>query len=153
MCMASVCAEASMAFYCTPSDSHCADESLRRKSFYLAILYQFFRETSCDVRDIAEDAKEGLETLPVRLGKRNTMLLMTLGGILIDSILTASMVFSDGLVVIDQMRFAYSVLRVTMTMTAYWQVLRYPRNNYLAWGSMSLLGLTPVLFAQASLRS
>ncbi|KAE9378694.1 hypothetical protein N431DRAFT_553103 [Stipitochalara longipes BDJ] len=153
LCMASVCAEASMAYYCRQAESQCSDKNLRRRSFYLAVLYEFFRETACDMRDIAEDAKEGLQTLPVKLGKQNTMLLMTVVGLLLDSILTQSVVFTASGIILRSPQLAHAVLRVGLTMAAYWQILKYPRDNYWAWGSMSLFGLIPVLFAQAALHS
>jgi 4-hydroxybenzoate polyprenyltransferase len=153
LCMASVCADASMAYFCRQAESQCSDRNLRRRSFSLAVLYEFFRETSCDVRDIAEDAKEGLHTLPVRLGKRKTMLLMTVVGLLLDSILTQSVTFTASGVVVRSPQLAYAILRVGLTMAAYRQILKYPRDNYWAWGSMSLFGLVPVLFAQAALHS
>jgi hypothetical protein len=153
LCMASVCAEASMAYYCRQAESQCSDRNLRRRSFYLAVLYEFFRETSCDVRDIVEDAKEGLKTLPVKLGKQNTMLLMTVVGLLLDSILTQSVAFTASGIIVRSPQLAHAILRIGLTMIAYWQILKYPRDNYWAWGCMSLFGLVPVLFAQAALHS
>lgn len=141
-----------MAYYCEQG-YQCSDASLRRRSFYLAILYQYFRETSCDVRDIAEDTKEGLATLPVKLGKRNTLLFMGLGGVLLDSILTQSLIITTSGIMVTFPEFAYSCLRVGSTMAAYSVILQYPRDHYWAWGTMSFLGLVPVLFAQAALRS
>ncbi|KAI5461933.1 hypothetical protein BGZ63DRAFT_382626 [Mariannaea sp. PMI_226] len=153
VCMASVCASASMAYCCRQDESQCSDANLRTRSFHLAVLYQFFRETSCDVRDIAEDAKEGLQTLPVKLGKENTMLLMTAVGFLLDSFLTQSVAVTASGIVVRSPQLVYSFLRVGFTMAAHWQILKYPRDNNWAWGSMSLFGLVPVLFAQAALRS
>ena len=153
LCMASVCADASMAYICRSDESRCSDASLRRRSFYLAVLYQFFRETSCDIRDIAEDAKEGLQTLPVKLGKHKTMLVMTVAGLILDSVLTHSAYITTSGVVIRPGQLAYAFLRVGLTMAAYWQILKYPRDSCWAWGAMSLFGLVPVLFAQAALRS
>ncbi len=151
--MALVCADASMGYYCREAEFQCSDRNLRRRSFFLAILYEFFRETSCDVRDIAEDAEEGLQTLPVRLGKQNTMLLMTAVGLLLDSVLTQSVVFTASGIIVRSPQLAHAILRVGLTMAAYWQILKYPKDNYWAWGSMSLFGLVPVLFAQAAVSS
>lgn len=151
--MALVCADASMGYYCREAEFQCSDRNLRRRSFFLAILYEFFRETSCDVRDIAEDAEEGLQTLPVRLGKQNTMLLMTVVGLLLDSVLTQSVVFTASGIIVRSPQLAHAILRVGLTMAAYWQILKYPKDNYWAWGSMSLFGLVPVLFAQAAVSS
>lgn len=142
-----------MAYYCRQAESQCSDRNLLRRSFYLAVLYEFFRETSCDVRDIAEDTKEGLKTLPVRLGKQNTMLLMTVVGLLLDSILTQSVAFTASGIIVRSPQLAHAILRIGLTMVAYWQILKYPRDNNWAWGCMSLLGVAPVLFAQAALHS
>jgi 4-hydroxybenzoate polyprenyltransferase len=150
--MASVCAEASMAYYDHQTGAQSHDETLRRRSFYLATLYQFFRETSCDIRDIAEDTKEGVDTLPVKLGKKNTILLMALVGLLLDSVLTRSIIITAEGIILRNPHFIYSFLRVGVTMAAYSQILKYPRENYWAWGAMSLFGLLPVILAQAALR-
>jgi 4-hydroxybenzoate polyprenyltransferase len=150
--MATVCAEASMAYCCRQDEFQCADRDLRARSFYLAVLYQFFRETSCDIRDIPEDTKEGLRTLPVKLGKQNTILLLATVGVLAESILTHGIDITTTGIIVKAPLISRAFLRVGLTMAAYWQVLRFPRQNSWAWGSMSLLGLTPVLFAQAALR-
>ncbi|KAI3576199.1 hypothetical protein IWW34DRAFT_808112 [Fusarium oxysporum f. sp. albedinis] len=151
-CMASVCAEASMAYCCRQKEYQCASRDLRARSFYLAVLYQFFRETSCDIRDIPEDTKEGLKTLPVKLGKQNTVLLLATVGVLAESLLTHGIDITTSGINVKAPLIARAFLRVGLTMTSYWQVLRFPRQNSWAWGSMSLLGLAPVLFAQAALR-
>ena len=153
LCVASVCAGASMAYYCRQAESQCSDKNLRRRIFCLAVFYQFFRETSCDVREIAEDAKEGLQTLPMRLGKQNTMLFMTVVGLLLDFVLTRDFSFTASGITVQTLQLAHSILRVGLTMAAYWQILKYPRENHWAWGSMSLFGLVLVLFAQAALRA
>ncbi|KAF4958034.1 hypothetical protein FSARC_11131 [Fusarium sarcochroum] len=152
-CMATVTANASMAYYCRQDGIQCNDPNLRTRGFYLAVLYQFFRETSCDARDITEDTKEGLHTLPVKLGKHNTMLLLTVVGMLVDSILTHGIDITMSGIIVRPPLLTRAFLRVGLTMAAYWQVLRHPRENSWAWGTVSLLGLTPVLFAQATLRS
>jgi hypothetical protein len=149
--MATVCAEASMNYYCRKTEFYCGDRALQRRCFLLAVLYNFIRETSCDLRDMAEDAKEGLQTLPVRLGKQNTMLLMTITGLVLDVGLTQSVAFTSTGITVRSLQLAYSILRVGLTMAAYWQILKYPRNNEWAWGSVCLLGLVPVLFAHAAL--
>lgn len=149
--MASVTAEASMAYSCRQG-YQCVERDVRTRSFYLAVLYQFFRETSCDVRDIPEDTKEGIDTLPVKLGKLNTMLLLATIGVLIDGLLTHGIDITPGGVLVNSQLLTHAFLRVGLTMLAYWQVLRFPRQNAWAWGSMSLLGLSPVLFAQGALR-
>ncbi|KLJ10738.1 hypothetical protein EMPG_13881 [Blastomyces silverae] len=122
--------------------------SLQTRSLCLAILYQFFRETACDIRDIAEDTEDGMKTLPVRLGKGNTMLLMSVVGMFSDVFLTGRV--GPSLQVVPSLALQ-SVVRVGFTMCVYSQILRYPRENYWAWGLMSLLGLVPVLPAQLSL--
>lgn len=153
ICMASVTAGSSGAYYCNSDDSPCSHETLRARSFQLACLYQFFRETTCDVRDIKEDAVEGLATLPVMLGKKNTLLFMTLLGLVLDALLTRSVaITSNNAIIIRHTQLAYSSLRIGSTMAAYYMILRYPRDSHRAWGIMSLFGLVPVMFAQAALR-
>ncbi|KIL93917.1 hypothetical protein FAVG1_02479 [Fusarium avenaceum] len=152
-CMATVTAESSISYYCRQDNVQCHDKDLRMRTFYLVVLYQFFRETSCDVRDIPEDKKEGLKTLPVKLGKHNTMLLLTSVGFLVEAILTHGIDIEMSGITVRSLQLTYSLLRVGLTMAAYWQILRFPRQNSWAWGSMSLFGLAPVLLAQAALRS
>ncbi|EGE81028.2 hypothetical protein BDDG_03969 [Blastomyces dermatitidis ATCC 18188] len=113
-----------------------------------SVLYQFFRETTCDIRDIAEDTEDGMKTLPVRLGEGNTMLLMSVVGMFFDVLLTGGV--GPSLQVAPSLAFQ-SVVRVGCTMCVYSQILRYPRENYWAWGLMSMLGLVPVLPAQLCL--
>lgn len=142
-----------MAYYCQSEGFQCSDKALQIRSFLLACLYQFLRETACDVRDIDEDTKEGLITLPVKLGKQNTMLLMSLGGLLLDLVLTKSVVVATYGIVVRYPQLIYSFLRMGSTIAAYSLILQYPRENVWAWGTMSLFGLSPVLLAQAALRS
>ncbi|KAH7395905.1 hypothetical protein BKA64DRAFT_674923 [Cadophora sp. MPI-SDFR-AT-0126] len=153
LCMASVSAQASVAYYCPREGFQCSDESIRWKSVQLACLYQFLRETACDVRDIDEDTREGLHTLPVKLGKVKTILLMGLVGLSLDLVITQSLVVTAARGVIVRFPHAlYSASRIGSTILAYSLILQFPRANVWAWGIMSLLGLTPVLFAQAALR-
>jgi len=140
-----------MNYYCRQPEITCSNRALRMRCFLLAVVYNFIRETSCDLRDVAEDAKEGLQTLPVRLGKQNTMLLMTIVGLLLDISLTESIAFTMSGIVVQPRQLAYALLRVGLTMTAYWQILKYPRDNQWAWGAVCLFGLVPVLFAHAAL--
>lgn len=142
-----------MVYYCQPESNQCSDKALQLRSFQLACLYQFLRETACDVRDIGEDTAEGLNTLPVKLGKQNTMLLISLVGILLDLALTQSIIITADGIIVRYPQLIYSFLRIGSTIAAYSLILRYPRENVWAWGTMSLFGLTPVLFAQAALRS
>ncbi|RYP26643.1 hypothetical protein DL768_011613 [Monosporascus sp. mg162] len=80
--------DTSMFYFCHGKDTLCNGQSLRTRSLCLAVLYQFFRETACDTRDIAEDTKDGMKTLPVRLGKRSMLLVMAGVGTLLDSLIT-----------------------------------------------------------------
>jgi 4-hydroxybenzoate polyprenyltransferase len=142
-----------MNYCCRQEQLYCGDRNLRRRCFLLAVLYNFIRETSCDLRDMEEDAKEGLQTLPVRLGKQNTLLLMTIAGLVLDAGLTQSIAFTLSGISVRPLQLAYSILRVGLTMAAYWHILKFPRDNHWAWGSVCLLGLVPVLFAQPALIS
>lgn len=95
--------------------------------------------------------EEGLKTLPVRLGREKTLLFMTVFGILLDAFLTRAIDLVRCSGVVDFSYIFNSVGRVTLTMEMYSQILFYPRSNYWAWGTMSLLGLVPVLYTQAAL--
>lgn len=149
--MAYVTADTTMFYLCHDKDSHCTEQSLRTRSLCLAVLYQFFRETACDARDIADDTRDGMRTLPVRLGKTNTLLLMAGLGSLADTLLTKGILMTSSGLHMNPELVAESALRVGAMIGAYSVILQFPRENYYAWGTMSLLGLTPVLWAQATL--
>jgi hypothetical protein len=93
-----------------------------------------------------------MKTLPVRMGKWNTMLMMGVLGILIDVLVTGGIsLTSYGKVELDLICLGGTILRVGGVLVAYERILRYPKENYWVWGAMSLLGLTPVLWAQRCL--
>lgn len=152
VCMGYVTADTSMFYFCHARDSPppCSEHTLRTRSLCLAILYQFFRETACDTRDISEDAKDGMKTLPVRLGKTNTLLLMASLGTLLESLITNGISMTWAGIHVSTPLLGGSVFRVTMLLIFYAMILQYPKGS-LAWGWMSLLGLIPVLWAQAAL--
>lgn len=150
--MSYVTADTSIFYTCHKGVTmQCWKQSLRTRSLYLAILYQFLRETAGDTKDIAEDDREGMKTFPVRLGKKNTLLLMASLGFLVDALATKG-VFVDLLGVhVDLVLLCWALLRMSATMGFYANILQYPKGDYWAWGSVSLLGLVPVLWAQSSL--
>jgi 4-hydroxybenzoate polyprenyltransferase len=151
VCMGYIAAEISMYHFCHKKDVYCNERSIRTRSLCLVVLYQYFREISCDVRDIEEDTRDGLKTLPIRLGKINTLLLMATIGALLDTLLTKSLLITQSGIQINLSLLASSVLRVGTLIEFYAKILQYPRENHFGWGAMSLLGLVPVLWAQASL--
>ena len=136
----------------------CNDSSIQLRSLGIAILYQFFRETACDVRDVQEDTRDKISTLPVRLGRERTVLAMGVIGTLLDALMTGAVRIHWstsatllGGTKLDTWLCMQSIIRVCLTMAAYWQILKYPRKNCVAWGVVSLLGLLPVLSAQGAL--
>lgn len=149
--MGYITAETSIFYYCHGNNAHCNDQATLTRSLYLAILYQFFRETSCDIRDIDEDIRDGMKTLPIRLGKTNTLLLMAIMGTLLDTLITKGIRLNWSGIQMNSSLFLGSILRVGTLIGVYTRILQYPRENYLAWGMISLLGLAPVLWAQACL--
>jgi 1,4-dihydroxy-2-naphthoate octaprenyltransferase len=151
VCMGYVTADTSMVYFCHHKDAQCNEQSLRTRSLCLAVLYQFLRETACDTRDIAEDARDGMKTLPVRLGKNNTLLLIASFGMLLEALITKAVLMTWSGIQVNPSLLIRVILRVGMMMGMYFKILQYPRGNYLAWGVMSLLGLVPVLWAQSTL--
>ena len=149
--MGYVTAGTSMFYFCHRKNAQCSDACLCTRALGLAVLYQFLRETTCDARDIEEDTKDGMKTLPVRLGKNNTMLLMTTTGILLDGLITGGMLLSRSGFQLDGALLIGSIFRVGTMMGIYSWVLQYPRANRLAWAAMSLLGLIPVIWAQSTI--
>ncbi|KAE9373807.1 hypothetical protein N431DRAFT_337271 [Stipitochalara longipes BDJ] len=152
ICMGYVTAETCSFYFCHSKNSSCDASSLRARSLYLSILYQFFRETTCDIRDIAEDMRDGMKTLPVRLGKKNTLLLMAGFGALLDILIIQGGIMTQSCIRINASLVVEGILRVGMTIGLYAKIIQYPKENRLAWGFLSLFGLTPVLWAQRSLR-
>ncbi|EED13312.1 hypothetical protein TSTA_058010 [Talaromyces stipitatus ATCC 10500] len=157
ICMAYVTAETSMVYFSTGGKGTTAptqfpDQSLHNRSLGLAILYQFFRETVCDTRDIADDTQAEMRTLPIRIGKKKTLWLMGVLGCLLDAAITGGIsinsVWDLG---VNYFLLFGAVLRVGATLLFYSIVLGQPRENAMAWGTVSLLGLTPVIWAQKSL--
>jgi len=150
VCMGYVTADTSMFYFCY-RDGKCNEPSLRTRSLCLAVLYQFFRETACDIRDIEEDTKHDMKTLPVRLGKDNTLFLMAVLGMLLDTLITGGVLVTWTGIHVDLSLLVGSIARVGVLIGVYSKILKYPKGNNLAWGVMSLLGLVPVLWAQATL--
>ena len=160
VCMGIITSDTPMFFYCHDKNSVCSDSSIRTKAQLLAILYQFFRETVCDVRDMEEDIRDGMDTLPIRLGRFNTLLSLFVLGTFADTLLTGGIWIDlelSGTGVLDMMvrmqmdLVIQSLARVGLTVGFFIEILRYPRSNSLAWGLSSLFGLVPVISAQASL--
>lgn len=155
VCMAYVTVDTSMVYFCGGSTTaHCSERSFRGECLALAILYQFFRETACDARDIAEDTEDGMKTLPIRLGRKKTLYLMGIMGTLVDASLTRGISF-DGAwgIYIDKSLLTEAILRVGLTTLFYSEVLEHDHGNVVAWGTSSLFGLTPVIWAHRSLGS
>jgi 4-hydroxybenzoate polyprenyltransferase len=150
VCMGYVTADTSMFYFCY-KDAHCNEYSLRTRSLCLAVLYQFFRETACDIRDIEEDSKHDMKTLPVRLGKNNTLFIMAILGMLLDTLVTKGVLMTWTGLHVNFSLLIGSISRVGVLIGIYSKILQYPKGNNLAWSVMSLLGLMPVLWAQASL--
>ncbi|RYP68188.1 hypothetical protein DL769_005582 [Monosporascus sp. CRB-8-3] len=148
--MAYVTADTSMFYFCHDKDTVCNEQSLRTRSLCLTVLYQFLRETACDTRDIAEDTKDGMKTLPVRLGKRSMLLVMAGVGALLDSLITDAILVTWLGIQVSAPLVLWSTVRAVGLIAFYTIVLRYPKGS-MAWGWMSLLGLMPVLWAQAAL--
>ena len=155
ICTAYVTVDTSLVYCCGGggTTTHCSEPSLREGSLGLAMLYQFFRETVCDTRDIAEDKEEGMHTLPIRLGRQNTLCLMAVVGPFVDAALTRG-ILVDSLwnFHIEVFLLAESILRVGMTMLFYSKVLEHNHESICAWGTASLIGLMPVIWAQRSLQ-
>lgn len=125
MCMAYVTVDTSIAYSCNGgTTTQHSESSVHSKSLGLAILYQFFRETACDVRDVAEDARDRMKTLPIRLGRKKTFCLMGIVGTFVDGAITRG-ISIDGLwgFHVDKILLAETILRVGMTMLFYLKVL------------------------------
>jgi 4-hydroxybenzoate polyprenyltransferase len=151
--MAYVTVDTSMVYFCSGGTTpQCSELSLRGECLGLAILYQFFRETVCDTRDIYDDLQDGMKTLPISLGRDKTLWLMGIVGSLVDAIITRG-ISIDGVwsVHVNTSLLMESLLRVSMTMLFYYKVLEHHHGDVMAWGTSSLIGLTPVIWAQRSL--
>lgn len=99
------------------------------------MLYNFIRETICDARDVAEDKREGMRTLPIALGSTGTMVFLFLTATLGDVIITGGFGMEP-------------LLRSVITMVMCAVVVRQPRENGKYWGFLTLFGLLPAWWAQ-----
>ncbi|KND93730.1 hypothetical protein TOPH_01647 [Tolypocladium ophioglossoides CBS 100239] len=151
VCMGYITADTGMFYFCHGKDAQCTEQSLRTRSLCLAVLYQFFRETACDIRDVDEDRRDGMKTLPVRMGRRGTLLLLTGLGLVLDALLTGGVSVASRGVQISNRLLVASVERVLICMGLYGQILEHPRDDYLVWGIMALGGLVFGGWAQMSL--
>lgn len=118
--------------------SLCSSGDVRLRSLAYSVLYNFLRETVCDARDVVEDEEEGVMTLPIALGRRGTMLLLTVVVILGDIVITGDLSVE-------------SLLRATFALAMSHVVRKQPRENGLAWACLALFLLLPVLWGQVRL--
>lgn len=117
------------------------------RSFALAFLYNWVRETMCDVRDMTEDAAEAVPTLPVTIGRRATLVLVALA-----VPATEQFIFS-WLMQGDALAFAgwEAVARQVVTSTGCLLVMNQPREDKWTWSLVASFGLLPATWAQARL--
>lgn len=117
------------------------------RSFALAFLYNWVRETMCDVRDMAEDSAEGVPTLPVTVGRK-----VALGMLVVGTFLTEQVIFS-GMMQDDFFAFVGwdSVARQVVTLLGCWAIFDSPREDKWTWSFIAFLGLLPATWAQARL--
>lgn len=113
------------------------------RSFAVAFLYNWVRETMCDVRDLDEDTEEGVPTLPVAFGKSGTLAL-----ILFVAVAAEQVFMGSGL--LRPLPFD-SVLRVAVTFVGCVLIKDRPREDTFTWGLIALIGLCPATWAQARL--
>ena len=132
---------------CAAHPSSCGSEvsSMRQaRALAYTILYDFLLETIFDLRDIDEDVRNGVKTLPVALGRERTLLLLAAVVNLGDLIITG--------VRLDLWTAAECVFRSTLS----WALFAYtasnrPRSDTAAWGLVTLIGLVPAWWAQVRL--
>jgi hypothetical protein len=72
-------------------------------------------------------------------------------GTFVDAAMTRGISIDCAGVYVYRLLLAEAILRVGMTMLFYSKVLEYHHGNVIAWGTASLLGLLPVIWAQRSL--
>ena len=123
---------------CSVTLAACSAPGVRATSLAYSMLYNFVRETICDVRDIEEDTHEGLITLPVVLGHQKTLVLLAVTTFVGEYYLSGGFT-SEGL------------LRATLTITASAMVAAQPREKTGYWAFLTTFGLTPAWWAQAGL--
>lgn len=140
-------------YFCSGSTTtQCSEQPFRGECLGLAILYQFFRKTIYDARDVVKDTEDRIKTLPIRLRRKNTICLMGILGTCVDATLTRGISMNGAWgIYIDKSLLAEAILRVGMTMLFYSKVLEHHHENVIAWSTDSFIGLTPVIWAQQSL--
>ena len=138
---------------CRTFDGECrlnnlgAESEIYWRSFALAFIYNWVRETMCDVRDLMEDANEGIPTLPVTVGPWNAVALTTMG-----TFLTEQYIFA-GLMQGNLLAFPgwESVARQIITLLGCFTVFNKPREDKLTWSLVAFVGLLPATWAQSRL--
>lgn len=153
LCMAYVSVDTASYHACTTNHLQCSasSRSIQLRALGLAVLYIFIRETVDDTRDVEEDTAEKLNTLPVRLGKTGTLWLVAVVGHLGDTLLTQAAGFNGAAFFWDPVMMFWSLTRVGLTMTMCLLVLKYRRESVWQWAAFSLLGISPILWAQIDL--
>lgn len=116
------------------------DHLVYRRTWACSFLYNWVRETIYDARDIAEDTEEGLLTLPVVLGKRNTLILTTVVTFVAEQYITGR-----GMLAVP---FFESILRQVVTAVAMMLAVNRPREDHFTWSMMALFGLLPATWSQ-----
>lgn len=138
MCMGYVDADVASYHACLANPGFCRPDEIQMRTLAFSCLYNWVRETVFDTRDIDEDVKEKLHTLPVTLGRTMTIWLATLVAFVGDVLISPSTGFEN-------------VIRPASMMLLCLFCLQYPRESGGAWAIFALFGLTPATWAQIRL--
>lgn len=123
--------------------------SRRRQTQALAytVLYDFVLETVFDLRDVDEDKRNSVRTLPVALGGNRSLLLLT-------AIVLPGDLLIQGNIEPEFETVAESLVRSGLTLAVLSIVVRTKsRGSTAVWGIVTLLGLMPAFWAQVKLLS
>lgn len=151
--MANVDADIGATHACMAHDWECRWDNLGVgseiywQSFALAFLYNWVRETMCDIRDRVEDSAEGVPTLPVTVGRKTALAMLVVGTFLTEQVIFSGMMQGDFRAFVGW----DSVARQAVTLLGCWAVFDRPREDKCAWSFVAFCGLLPSTWAQARL--
>ena len=128
-----------------PDSCNSSVSNLRQnKALAFTIIYDFLLETVFDLRDVDEDQRDQVRTLPLALGPERTVVLLAV-------VVTLADLFITGLTW-DISVVAECVLRSLLSWAlSTYVVSRWPRSDSVPWALLTMVGLVPAWWAQVRL--
>ena len=139
LCAGIVDTEVVICYACNIQGRMCPSFNRRLRLLCFAVLYNWYRETVYDIRDIAEDTANGVVTLPIVLGKRK-------------GFATACLVTFLGDIVVSGNVGVWNILRVALVVILGIFTIARPRHEHFRWALFAIVGLVPACLGEWSLK-